>query len=75
MPSPQYPHYRGYAEFFLISLSHEDLANYYTTNFRLMREHNFSLNEIDELIPWEKEVYVTLLMQWIKEQQEHNKGS
>jgi hypothetical protein len=40
-----------------------------------MRDHNFSLDEIDGLIPWEKEVYVTLLMQWIKEQQEHNKGS
>jgi hypothetical protein len=39
-----------------------------------MRDHNFSLDEIDGLMPWEKEVYVSLLMQWIKEQQEQTKG-
>jgi hypothetical protein len=33
-----------------------------------MQHHNYSLDEIDRLIPWEKEVYLTMLQEWIKEQ-------
>ena len=36
-----------------------------------MQYHNYSLSEIDGLIPWEREVYVSLcLMEHIKEQKE-----
>jgi len=34
-----------------------------------MQHHNYSLDEIDRLIPWEKEVYLTMLQEWIKEYQ------
>tara|TARA_B100001094_G_C17714795_1_gene569068 strand:+ start:178 stop:333 length:156 start_codon:yes stop_codon:yes gene_type:complete len=42
---------------------------YYKTNFDLMQHHKYSLNEIDEMIPWEKEVYVNMLIDFIKEQE------
>lgn len=32
-----------------------------------MQHHNYSLNEIDEMIPWEKEVYVSMLVDHLKE--------
>ena len=59
----------GPAKFFIISLSHTSLSNYYQTNFSLMQHHKYSLNEIDSLIPWEKEVYVSMLVDHIKEQE------
>jgi hypothetical protein len=38
------------------------------TNFALMQHHKYSLTEIENMIPWEREVYLTLLEQWIKEE-------
>ncbi len=51
-------------------LSHTNLAQYYDSTFQLMQYHNYSLNEIDGLIPWEREVYLSMLMEHIKEQKE-----
>lgn len=34
-----------------------------------MQHHKYSLNEIDEMIPWEKEVYVNMLVDFIKEEE------
>jgi len=38
-----------------------------------MQHHNYSLDEIDYLIPWEREVYVGMLVDWIKEETERIK--
>ncbi len=35
-----------------------------------MQHHKYSLTELDNLIPWEKEVYVNLLKNFIKEENE-----
>lgn len=51
-------------------LSHTNLAQYYDSTFQLMQYHNYSLSEIDGLIPWEREVYLSMLMEHIKEQKE-----
>ena len=34
----------------------------------MMQHHKYSLAEIDNLIPWEKEVYVNMLIDLIKEE-------
>jgi hypothetical protein len=36
----------------------------------MMQHHKYSLSELDEMIPWERELYITLLMEWIKEENE-----
>ena len=43
------------------------------TNFALMQHHKYSLTEIKNMIPWEREVYLTLLAQWIEEENERIK--
>ena len=35
-----------------------------------MHHHKYSLEELENMIPWEREVYVTLLMQHIEEESE-----
>ena len=35
-----------------------------------MQHHNYSLTELEDMIPWEREVYVTLLMNYIREENE-----
>jgi hypothetical protein len=49
-------------------MAHEDLESYFKTNFALMQHHKYSLTELENMIPWEREVYLTLLQQYIEEQ-------
>ena len=35
-----------------------------------MQHHNYSLTELDNMIPFEREIYVQLLIQHIKEENE-----
>lgn len=38
--------------------------------FALMQHHKYSLTELENMIPWEKEIYITLLLNYIEEQKE-----
>ena len=40
------------------------------TNFAMMTHHDYSLAEIENLMPWEREVYLTLLTQYVEEENE-----
>ena len=35
-----------------------------------MQHHKYSLTELENMMPWEREIYMGLLMQWIKEENE-----
>ena len=62
-------------------MAHENLESYYKVNFALMQHHKYSLTELENMIPWEREVYLSLLQQYIEEenlkakQQQANSGS
>ena len=49
-------------------MAHTDLESYFKTNFALMQHHKYSLTEIENMIPWEREVYLTLLRQHVEEE-------
>jgi hypothetical protein len=40
------------------------------TNFALVQHHKYSLTELENMMPWEREIYITLLTQYIKEENE-----
>jgi len=35
-----------------------------------MQHHKYSLDELENMIPWEREVYVSLLVNYLKEERE-----
>lgn len=35
-----------------------------------MQHHKYSLTELDNLVPWERQVYVDLLMKYLEEENE-----
>jgi len=43
------------------------------TNFGLMQHHKYSLTEIENMIPWEREIYLTLLSQYVEEENKRQK--
>lgn len=47
-------------------MMYEDLASYYKTNFALIQHHHWSLTEIEGMLPWERQIYVSLLQQYIE---------
>jgi len=57
----------------LIALSHESLENYYKTNFTMMQNFNYSLEDLENMLPWEREIYVMLLVEDLKEKNERAK--
>ena len=56
--------------FFRVALSHDTLENHYQVNFSLMQHHKYSLTELNDMVPWEREIYVNLLIAYIKEEKE-----
>ena len=49
-------------------MRHDSLKNYYQTNFSLMQHHKYSLAELETMLPWERDGYVTMLIQYIEEE-------
>lgn len=51
-------------------LGHDNLMNHYKTNFALVQHHKYSLSEIENMIPWERMIYIDLLKEFLKEQEQ-----
>ena len=47
---------------------HMDLENYYKINFALLLYHKYSLTEIENIIPWERDIYIGLLQQHLEDE-------
>ena len=48
---------------------HDSLENHFKTNFALMQHHKYSLTELDNMMPWERDVYVNLLIAHLQEEE------
>ena len=49
-------------------MAHTNLESYYKTNFALIQHHKYSLTEIENMIPWERDVYVEMLRAHLEEE-------
>jgi len=52
-----------------------DLESYFKINFSLMQHHKWSLTEIGDMMPWERDIYLVLLQQHIEEENLKNQQS
>jgi hypothetical protein len=51
-------------------LGYDSLMNFFKTNFSLMQYHKYNLSDIENMMPWEKFIYVDMLNQYIKHQED-----
>jgi hypothetical protein len=35
-----------------------------------MQHHKYSLTELDNMLPWEREIYITMLIKYLEEENE-----
>ena len=54
-------------------VGYESLANHYKTNWALMQHHKYSLSELEAMIPWERQLYVGFLKEYIDEEEKKAK--
>jgi hypothetical protein len=53
-----------------VGLSHNTLARYYSMIFSLAQHHKYSITEIESLIPYERDLYVDMLMEFLDQQKQ-----
>lgn len=53
-----------------MTFRYDNLKNIFETNFALMQHHKYSLSDVEGMLPWEKSVYVNMLIQHIEEENE-----
>lgn len=52
---------------------YDDITNYYKTMFSMMQFHKYSLTELENMMPWEKFVYIDLLSDHLKRKEEERR--
>jgi hypothetical protein len=53
-----------------MALSHNSLGNYFSTIFSLAQHHKYSISDIEHLMPFERDIYVQMLVDYLKEVEE-----
>jgi len=51
-------------------LSHSSLHVYYQTVFQLAQHHKYSIDEIEDLVPFERDLYLAMLIQFLQRKAE-----
>ena len=52
-------------------LMHTKLSDYYQTIFALAQHHKYSITEIENLMPYERDLYFGMLVDFIEKQKEN----
>jgi hypothetical protein len=53
-----------------VGLSHNTLARYYSLIFSLAQHHKYSITEIENMIPYERDLYVDMLLEFLDQQKQ-----
>ena len=47
-------------------MSHNDLENYYKVNASMIRHHNFTIADLENLYPFERDIYHQIVAEQVK---------
>jgi len=54
-------------------LGYMTLSHYYELNFSLMQHHKYTLEDINNWIPFERDIYVSMLIKHLEKENERMK--
>lgn len=55
-------------------LSHINLRDYYKMIFGLAQHHKYQISEIESLLPYERDLYFDMLLDFIESQKDRTNG-
>jgi len=50
-----------------------DLSSYYVALFSMVQHHKYSIAELENLIPFERDIYMNMLLEYLKEVEEEER--
>jgi len=53
--------------------SYDKLPNFFKTNFAMMQHHKYNLSDIENMMPWERAIYIDMLQDYLKKLEEQNR--
>jgi hypothetical protein len=53
-----------------VSSAHDSLLNMLSVNFAMMQNFQYTLNDLEGMMPWERRVYTDMLMEHLREEKE-----
>jgi len=63
----------GTQRFFSLSFRHLNLSAYYNNMFTLVHQYKYTLTELENMIPWERDLYIGLVNDWVKQEEQRLK--
>ena len=51
-------------------MSYNNLSNYYRLTFQLMQHHKYSITELENMIPFERDIYFAMLLDYLEEEKQ-----
>ena len=51
-----------------------NLESYFEYTFQMIHNHKWSLTEIENMLPWERDIYIYKMEEWIKEENRKQQG-
>lgn len=55
-------------------LSHNNLATYYRTIFIMAQHHKYSIDTLESMLPYERDIYTEMLAEFLEEQRRKADG-
>ena len=46
------------------------MRGYYNNMFTLTHQYKYTLTELENMIPWERDMYISMVNNWVKEETE-----
>lgn len=60
----------GSQRFFYLTFRGKNLRSYYGNMFTLTHQYKYTLTELENMIPWERDLYIGMVNNWVKEETE-----
>ena len=64
-----------FVQFFRLIFGYDTLGNYMATNFHIVQNFNYSLTELELMLPWERDTNIILMEQYIEERKKAGGGN
>lgn len=53
-------------------LAYTSLSAYYRKIFSLVQHHKYSITELEDLVPYERDLYIDMLLDYLEDKKENN---
>lgn len=58
----------GSQRFFYLTFRDGSLRAYYNNMFTLTHQYKYTLTELENMLPWERDMYIAMVNNWVKEE-------